>query len=387
VAAAGGATVITGYDESGNAIYGSTPVTFSTSQALVTEAYGYSYLDRLTSVVRDGVQVDHREYDAAGHVLQTGPNGNLPQGYATALNANVPAGSSIGMETRRNRFDANGRLLHQTVLASDNTLKNEIDYTSYDAAGNLLSYKLSDVSAANYTNTYAYTLAKAEGYQQKIIAATGTTFQPGSTTNGYDANGNLVSVADSTKAANNRSFVNDAAGRALYVVQNGNVERQLVVNGEVLGRYGVGIDEVTPRVGDADPNFKPLADFSFGYQPINGNYPTASPGSYTVQAGDTLGSIARGAYGDAQLWWRIAEANGLSGDSDLRVGQTLSIPNKVGTVHNSADTFKPYDPSKITGDTTPNMPAPNNGSDCGGFGALLAVIAIADAPAALPADS
>lgn len=75
-------------------------------QALVTEAYGYSYLDRLTSVVRDGVQVDHREYDAAGHVLQTGPNGNLPQGDAAALNAGVPAGAAIGMETGLSRFDA-----------------------------------------------------------------------------------------------------------------------------------------------------------------------------------------------------------------------------------------------------------------------------------------
>ena len=376
VASSGGAPVIIGYDESGAAIYGSTPVTFTTSQALVTEAYAYDNLGRLASVVRDGVQVDHREYDAAGHVLQTGPGGNLPQGYATALNAGVPAGSSIGMETRRNRFDANGRLLHQTVLASDNTLKNEIDYNSYDAAGNLLSYKLSDLTSANYTNTYTYTLTKGEGYQEKTIAATSTVFQPGTTTNGYDVNGNLISVTDSTKASNNRTFVNDAAGRALFVNQNGNVERQLIVNGEVLGRYGVGIDEVTPRVGDGDPNFKPLADFSFGYQPINGNYPTASPGSYTVQAGDTLGSIARGAYGDAQLWWRVADANGLTGDADLRVGQTLTIPNRVGTVHNGADTFKPYDPSKITGDTTPNMPAPNNGSDCGGLGALLVVIVI-----------
>jgi nucleoid-associated protein YgaU len=50
------------------------------------------------------------------------------------------------------------------------------------------------------------------------------------------------------------------------------------------------------------------ADFNFGYQPINGNYPTASPGSYQVANGDTLQSIAQGAYGDSSLWYRIADA-------------------------------------------------------------------------------
>jgi LysM domain len=125
------------------------------------------------------------------------------------------------------------------------------------------------------------------------------------------------------------------------------------------------------------------ADFNFGYQPINGNYPTASPGSYQVANGDTLQSIAQGAYGDSALWYRIADANGLAGNSDLRTGQTLSIPNRVGTVHNSgvnsavgaAGTFKPYDPSKVQGDTTPNLPAPQaEEDDCGGFGQILVII-------------
>jgi LysM repeat protein len=125
------------------------------------------------------------------------------------------------------------------------------------------------------------------------------------------------------------------------------------------------------------------ADFNFGYQPINGNYPTASPGSYQVANGDTLQSIAQGAYGDSALWYRIADANGLADNSDLRTGQTLSIPNRVGTVHNSgansavgaSGTFKPYDPSKVQGDTTPNLPAPQaEDGGCGGFGQILVII-------------
>jgi nucleoid-associated protein YgaU len=53
-------------------------------------------------------------------------------------------------------------------------------------------------------------------------------------------------------------------------------------------------------------------DFDFGYARISASYPTPSPGAYTVRTGDTLQSIAQGAYGDSALWYRIAEANGLA---------------------------------------------------------------------------
>jgi len=52
--------------------------------------------------------------------------------------------------------------------------------------------------------------------------------------------------------------------------------------------------------------------------------------TYTVQPGDTLSLIARQAYGDAQLWRIIFEANQdiLNDPSRLRPGQVLKIPPK-----------------------------------------------------------
>ena len=72
--------------------------------------------------------------------------------------------------------------------------------------------------------------------------------------------------------------------------------------------------------------------------------------NYTVVGGETLKTIARNVLGDSSLWWRIAEANGLavSGDGELQAGQTLSIP-KLALNANNADTFQPYDPSRVTG--------------------------------------
>ena len=90
-----------------------------------------------------------------------------------------------------------------------------------------------------------------------------------------------------------------------------------------------------------------------------------------VGAGDTLESIARSAYGDSALWYRLAEANGLGSNNDLKVGQSLTIPNRVDSQRNSASTFKPYDPSSITGSTTPDVEVPQpkgQDDDCGGVG-------------------
>lgn len=201
----------------------------------------------------------------------------------------------------------------------------------------------------------------------------------------YDAQGQLRDISDGRvhitidydKVGNRTrittSVINSAdqnmAGDRYFAYDSMN--RQTLVNGEVLGRYGEALD-----ANANNGSFIQIADFNFGYQPISGSYPSASPGVYSVLTGDTLKSIAQGAYGDSKLWYRIAEANGLSGDADLRVGQALTIPAGVGTIHNDSSVFKPYDPTKITGDTTPNLPVPSSGGGCGGFGTII-VIAVA----------
>ena len=78
-------------------------------------------------------------------------------------------------------------------------------------------------------------------------------------------------------------------------------------------------------------------------------------GDYVVQQGDTLKSIAQAVYGNASLWYIVAQANALNGDADLAVGLSLSIPS-VTTTKNDATTFKPYNPSEILSSTTSDLP-------------------------------
>lgn len=390
---------VTGSDEAGNPTYGyivqpsaAYSTQYTAMNGLTTEAYDYDSNNRLSHVSRDGVLLDTRFYDGANRVVQTGPAGTLPQEYVTALNG---AAGGNGSETRQSTYDQNGRLLHQKVTKSDGAAKYEVNYSQYDGAGNVVSYSMANQDGDGYTNNYTYTMARFDGYKEARVDGTSDKFDPGSTTSDYDVNGNLVSVTDSTKPENNRTFVNDAQGHVLYVNQGGHTQRQLVVDGEVLGRYGDMINPDAPQdPNTGNPSFINKADFSFGFQPINGKYPTGAPGAIAVQAGDTLESIAHSAYGDSKLWYLIAEANGLSGNSDLRVGQSLTIPNRVSTIHNDSKTFKPYDPSQVIGDTTPNLPMPqaDSGGGCGGLGtvimiAVTVVVAIYTAGAAAYAMS
>jgi nucleoid-associated protein YgaU len=54
---------------------------------------------------------------------------------------------------------------------------------------------------------------------------------------------------------------------------------------------------------------------------------TSLPATHTVQANDTLISLARKYYGDDAKWTVIYEANRLSNQNFLKVGQKLTIPN------------------------------------------------------------
>ena len=127
------------------------------------------------------------------------------------------------------------------------------------------------------------------------------------------------------------------------------------------------------------------ADFDANFQPINSDYPAGAPSSYTVRQGDTLQSIARGLWGDASLWYMLAEANGLINQqpsAQLAANSTLIVPNQVTNIHNTSSTFKPYNPGKALGDTSPTLPSapppppPPSRGGCGGIGMILTIAVV-----------
>ena len=124
--------------------------------------------------------------------------------------------------------------------------------------------------------------------------------------------------------------------------------------------------------------------FAQGPAAIDSTTTGSEAGSYTVRGGDTLAGIAAQLWGDAGLWYKLADANGLGAGTSLAAGQTLRLPAGVLRSAHSDATLTPYDHAAAIGDiqpTTPQPPAPrasHSKKHCGGFGTvLLAVVAVA----------
>ncbi|MEP1422291.1 MAG: LysM domain-containing protein, partial [Erythrobacter sp.] len=115
-----------------------------------------------------------------------------------------------------------------------------------------------------------------------------------------------------------------------------------------------------------------------GFEQLNSYDQGSRSGTYTVRGGESLQQIAASTYGDANLWYKIAQANGLSGSEALSAGRTLRMPAGVVKSTHSASTFKPYNPGEAVGELSPTSPKPSKGAKCGVFGqVLVAVVAIA----------
>ncbi len=81
--------------------------------------------------------------------------------------------------------------------------------------------------------------------------------------------------------------------------------------------------------------------FAQGPAAIDSTATGSEAGSYTVRGGDTLAGIAQQLWGDAGLWYKLAEANGLTAGTALAAGQSLRLPAGVLRSAHSDATLTP----------------------------------------------
>ena len=246
------------------------------------------------------------------------------------------------------------------------TMQSEVVYqgpngsAGYDADGDVVAYQYRDNTGR--VDQYQVSYLRKDGYLQSETTGVNISdtpnVQPSTDQAIYDTRGNEVALEQHTEdpsgtladtvhvfAYNGDGEIierQDGTGISGTSLDQGSdpatqVQHYVYVNGQQLAHYDNAgtldvLDEVTAFSSNND-----------------------SPDSYVVQAGDTLESIAQAEYGDSSLWYVLAQANGLSSDTDLSLGQRLQIPT-VTTNSNTATTFKPYDPGSIVGSTTPNLP-------------------------------
>lgn len=370
-----------------------THTSISVGHGFFTSIYNYDGLGRLTSQTRSASGdpedsqdlTDTREYDRAGRMIHQflrfyDDNFQLHQRY---------------MDTD---YDDAGRMKQQTTHVDANEFESSVTYgvstfsntswsKGFDAAGNLRGY---DVVQDGVTGTIHHLITYRAGDSYQELTHTSeiddNESTKATTTRTYNVNGELIRFEDEADSSKNRHLVNNSDGQAMKVVQGdyeGAAEQtalrdethaykpklQLFFNHEQVGT-------LTSAGLTNNPFY--IANFDVNYTPVSGDYPGQAPAQVVVQEGDTLRLVASRIWGDGNLWYLIADANGLQDpDALLPQGQVLQIPNEVVTLANTADSFKPFNLNEVLGDTTPTQPAPpppKNGGGCGVVGQILVTV-------------
>jgi hypothetical protein len=251
-----------------------------------------------------------------------------------------------------------------------------------------------------FRHTFSYTYEGRDGYLEKSVTGSSNTeyYRETTSTSTYDAMGRRIAVQEHTPLPEDLGEMEDRirffaydAGNGILLRREGtlddndvysgggtvyererNAHHYTYVNGQSVAHLTEGGDmDVTSRLTAFDTQ--------------------SGAGTVVVQENDTLQRIAQRVYGNAGMWYVIAEANAIEGNDDLIAGTTLRTPS-VKTVANTADTYRPYDPSQVIGPTTPDLPwiAPPPKAGCGAFAIILmivvmVVITICTAGAAAPA--
>jgi nucleoid-associated protein YgaU len=297
---------------------------FNASQALVTSSTLREYV--FARAVRYGVSGSA----SSSNIIRTGTN--LGQAAATTLRIVPKHWSGTG-------WDAVGNLIGYKVEVFDDSTGKFLYYTNHQ-----IDYRFGETYQTIGEST------KSKGKNRPLAGLTSRT---------YNVNGELVQITDKEAQKNNRYFANDANGNALTVVngkfdgrsgrlsvtrafdnaltRTGNkVKAQYFFfsNGQNIGTFG--------QLADSEGHVK--ANFDINFTPVSDTFASQAPPEIVTQSGDTLRSLAARLYGDANLWYVIAEENGLTDpDSPLAAGTQLTIPNKVFALSNAFDSFAPFD--------------------------------------------
>ncbi|HSC76234.1 MAG TPA: hypothetical protein VLB90_08365 [Pseudomonadales bacterium] len=366
-----------------------------------------SYQDLVSPIVNmDGDFNVTRTYDSQGRLL-------------TAKEQRYTTGAWSTLSDTTTSYNDDGR---ETTQTSNDGLALVMNSNSYDAVGNLIqsvsSTFTSGMPDSVITTTNAYQYWNAGDYKLVKSTISGAVsykldnpWQNGVATTVYDASGHIRFV-DDVRASRTINFISNASGQILSRQEN--VANQAQKTNYYYYVNGIGVGEVG-NVGNTNRDytkdmrqrwadhmqsqfFKAASEEgglgksmqAYGHKPsyyadVDANYQAVdaqnNPGQYTVQdSSETLQSIARQTYGDAGLWYLIAEANGMSGAEQLAKGVSLTLPQNVKNLHNTSSTLKPYDPGKAIGDVSPTLPdappAKIEGPDsCAGTEAIVTIVA------------
>jgi YD repeat-containing protein len=350
------------------------------------ESYSYTtdgYLETVknadyssTGILGTQYTVSTRYNDALGRVTQYTDNN---ENSATVYQTTTTTYSKDNQITEQKKEGGNGAgTTKYTYLADKATLDKTV---------------MTPTSGSIQTTQYAYEWW--DSAKQSKITTTVDGLK-GETSLSYNINGHLTDFVDDRNTNNRRvaTYINNSQGMVLQRNEliNDSINRYrnfYYVNGQRVGDLSNDGPSREDYVQNLQSNratatqakdFKPIssADFDQNFEPINAQYPSSASTSYVVNNGDTLQSIALSVWGDASMWYMLADVNGLSATDKLTAGQVLTVPNKVTNIHNNSETFRPYNPGETIGNTQPTVPSPppppKPKKKCGGIAQIIMIV-------------
>lgn len=126
-----------------------------------------------------------------------------------------------------------------------------------------------------------------------------------------------------------------------FMRKGGDGYKLFASNGMNAYDFGPGLEQVVADYIQANSPYTPYTDgrilknamFEMAAMPkaeetmAKEEAPAMMEGDYVIKAGDSLWTIAREKYGDALLWKKIEEANGVENVRRLQIGDTIKLPN------------------------------------------------------------
>lgn len=329
-------------------------------------------------------------------------NGVLGTEYTLSIRTN----DELGRVKTYEDYNTNSTSIYQTtsnLYNKDNQITSQSKVGGNGAGSTVYTYLADKVTLDNTVmtpnsgsaQTTKYTYDWWDSAKQKSISTTVNNLT-GTTSFSYNVNGHVSEFIDIQNTQNRRGvvYVNSSQGMVLQRNEliNNSMNRYrnfYYVNGQRIGDASndgpsredyVQSLQSSQREGIQAKDFKPISsvDFDQNFEPINAQYPSSTLTNYVVNSGDTLQSIALSVWGDASMWYMIADVNGLSVSDKLSAGQILTIPNKVTNIHNNSETFRPYNPGEAIGDTQPTIPSPppppKSKKKCGGIAQIVMIV-------------
>lgn len=327
-------------------------------------------------------------------------NGVLGTEYTLSVRHN----DALGRIAKYQDYNENSNTIYQTattIYNKDNQVSSQTKEGGSSAGTTVYTYLADKVTldktvmTSGSTQTTQYAYEWWDSAKQKKISTTVNNLT-GVTDFSYNVNGHISGFVDEKNAQNKRSatYINNSQGMVLQRNEliNSSMNRYrnfYYINGQRIGDVsndGPSREDYVQSLQNSRgtptqaKDFKPIssADFDQNFEPINAQYPSSALNNYVVNNGDTLQSIALAVWGDASMWFMIADMNGLNVSDKLTAGQVLTIPNKVTNIHNNSATFRPYSPGEAIGDTQPTIPSPppppKPKKKCGGIAQIVMII-------------